>query len=172
MSMDDPVGLPAEQAASKPALPAQSGRPSGLPMNVSLVRVRMYHTDFVGGPFHGRFFDLFEEARTEAFRRAGFHWHMTHGEGIGFIVTHASCDFLRATAMDDELAIGVFVTRMTRVRCVVEYEVRRHGEDMLLARGRTDFAFWDLNRGRPAPVPPSIRDAVHRCEGMWRPARD
>ena len=38
-------------------------------MNVSRVRVRMYHTDFVGGAFHGRYFDLFE---SQASRGAAF----------------------------------------------------------------------------------------------------
>src|SRR5215472_2083532 len=110
------------------------GRPPDAPLNVSYVRVRMYHTDFVGGAFHGRYFDLFEEARTEAFRRAGFNWEQTHRDGIAFVVTHVDCDFHRPTAMDDELAISVFVTRLTRVRCVVEYEVRRAGEETLLAK--------------------------------------
>ncbi len=144
------------------------GRRADTPMNVSYVRVRMYHTDFVGGPFHGRYFDLFEEARTEAFRRAGFSWEITHREGIAFIVTHADCDFFKPAAMDDELAIGVFVTKLSRARCVVEYEVRRRGEDELLARGHTDFAFYDTRRNRLVGVPASIREAVHRCTGMLR----
>ncbi|HZU76539.1 MAG TPA: thioesterase family protein [Dehalococcoidia bacterium] len=145
-----------------------SGR--GIPANVSLVRVRMYHTDLVGGAFHGRYFDLFEEARTEAFRRAGFHWEMTHRQGIAFVVTRVACDFYRPTAMDDELAIAVFVTKLSRARCVVEYEMRRAGEEALLAHGRTDFAFWDVQRGRLVAVPESVREAVFRCEGMYRPA--
>jgi acyl-CoA thioester hydrolase len=138
-------------------------------MNVSRVRVRMYHTDFVGGVFHGRYFDLFEEARTEAFRRAGFHWERTHTEGIAFVVTGAGCDFFRPTAMDDDLAISVFVTELTKVRCTVEYEVRRAGESDLLARGYTNFAFWDTNRARLVGVPASVREAVFACTGMWRP---
>lgn len=139
------------------------------PMNVSRVRVRMYHTDLVGGAFHGRYFDLFEEARTEAFRRAGFHWETTRREGIAFVVTHVDCEFYRPTRMDDELLISVFVTKLTRARCVVEYEVRRDGEADLLALGHTAFAFWDTNRSRLVGVPESIREAVRRCRGMWRP---
>ena len=148
---------------------AGSAPADGEHMNVSRVRVRMYHTDFVGGVFHGRYFDLFEEARTEAFRRAGFHWEMTHRDGIAFIVTHAACDFYQPAAMDDELAIAVFVTKLSRARCVVEYEVRRSGENELLAKGRTDFAFWDTRRSRLTGVPDSVREAVRRCRGMWRP---
>jgi len=118
-------------------------------MNVSRVRVRMYHTDLVGGAFHGRFFDLFEEARTEAFRRAGFHWDTTHSRGVAFVVTHVDCDFFRPTRMDDELLISVFVTKLTRARCVVEYEVRRSGEPELLALGHTDFAFLGCQSQSP-----------------------
>jgi len=139
------------------------------PMNVSRVRVRMYHTDLVGGAFHGRYFDLFEEARTEAFRRAGFHWRMTYEQGIAFIVTACGCEFYRPTAMDDDLAISVYVTRLSRARCTVRYEIRRAGEDELLARGFTDFAFWDIQRGRLVGVPESVRESIFRCTGMFRP---
>ena len=143
---------------------------TALPMNVSRVRVRMFHTDLVGGVFHGRYFDLFEEARTEAFRRAGFHWNATFSEGIVFLVTHVDCDYARPAAMDDELDISVFVSRLGRARCVVEYEVRRAGQSELLATGHTDFAFWDTRRSRLVAVPQSVRDAVHRCEGLYRPS--
>jgi acyl-CoA thioester hydrolase len=141
-------------------------------MNVSRVRVRMYHTDLVGGAFHGRYFDLFEEARTEAFRRAGFHWRMTHADGVAFVVTACGCDFFRPTAMDDELAIAFYVTRLSKARCTVVYEVRCVDQEPLLARGYTDFAFWDTGRSRLTAVPASVRDAVLRCIGMYRPDLD
>jgi acyl-CoA thioester hydrolase len=159
-----------QRETGRPALDGAvaGGTPPDAPLNVSYVRVRMYHTDLVGGPFHGRYFDLFEEARTEAFRRAGFSWEITHQDGIAFIVTHADCDFFKPAAMDDELAIGVFVTKLTRARCVVEYEVRRRGGQELLARGHTDFAFYDTRRNRLVGVPDSIRETIHRCAGMLR----
>lgn len=150
----------------------ESRQLTGAPMNVSRVRVRMFHTDFVGGVFHGRYFDLFEEARTEAFRRAGFNWETTNRDGTAFIVTHADCDYYRPTAMDDDLEIAVFVTKLSRARCVVEYEVRRSGESDLLALGHTDFAFYDTRRNRLVGVPSSIREAVHRCTGMLRTKAD
>jgi acyl-CoA thioester hydrolase len=155
--------------ALQPSAAADAATAVDAPMNVSRVRVRMYHTDLVGGAFHGRYFDLFEEARTEAFRRAGFHWRMTHEQGIAFIVTACGCEFYRPTAMDDDLAISVYVTRLSRARCTVRYEVRRAGEEELLARGFTDFAFWDTRRERLVGVPESVREAVFRCTGMYRP---
>jgi acyl-CoA thioester hydrolase len=145
-----------------------AARAPGEPMNVSHVCARMYHTDLVGGVFHGRYFALFEEARTEAFRRAGFHWEQTHREGIAFVVTKVGAEFYKPAMMDDELAIAVFVTRLTKARCVVEYEVRRAGEEELLARGHTDFAFFDTRRNRLVGVPESVRRAVFACTGMWR----
>jgi acyl-CoA thioester hydrolase len=137
-------------------------------MNLSRIRVRMFHTDLVGGVFHGRYFDLFEEARTEAFRRAGFHWNMTHEDGIAFVVVQADCRYFRPTAMDDELEIAVFVTKLGRARCTVEYEVRRAGDPPLLALGHTAFAFYDTHRGKLVAIPASVREAVYRCRGLLR----
>ncbi len=141
-------------------------------MNVSRVRVRMFHTDLVGGVFHGRYFDLFEEARTEAFRRAGFQWEMTHAEGIAFVVTRADCEYFRPTAMDDDLEISVFVSRLGRARCEVEYEMRRANKTALLAIGHTMFAFYDTRREKLVAVPHSVRDAVYGCRGMLRAGAD
>ena len=139
-----------------------------LPANVSLVRVRMYHTDLVG-IFHGRVFELFEEARTEAFRRLGFEYAITEARGIAMVVTQVDATFLRPLrTVDEEVEVGVFISHLSRLRATVEYEVRRPGEDRPAVTGHTTFTFFDTARGRPVPVPSEVRDAIARCPGMLR----
>jgi acyl-CoA thioester hydrolase len=142
---------------------------SELPLNVSRVRVRMYHTDLVG-VFHGRIFELFEEARTEAFRRLGFEYRITEARGIAMVVTHVDAAFARPLRMDEELEVGIFISHLSRVRVAVEYEVRTPGEERPSVTGHTTFAFFDTARARPVPVPPEIRAAIERCLGMLRTA--
>lgn len=138
-----------------------------LPPNISRVRVRMYHTDLVG-VFHGRIFELFEEARTEAFRRLGFEFRMTAARNIAMIVTHIDASFSRPLQMDEEVAIGVYISQLSRARVTVEYEVRGAGDERPAVTGHTAFAFFDLQRQRPVAVPQEIRDAIGRCPGMLR----
>ena len=140
---------------------------SELPINVSRVRVRMYHTDLVG-VFHGRIFDLFEEARTEAFRRLGFDVRQTNALGVAFVVTAADTQFREPLTMDEEVEIGVFVSLLTRTRVTIAYEVGKPGGSRPAVTGHTAFVFYDQGRGRPVAVPDSIRAAIARCPEMLR----
>ena len=135
--------------------------------NVALVRLRMYHTD-LAGIFHGRVFDLFEEARTEVFRRHGFAIALTEARGIALVVTGCDASFHRPLRLDDELAVAVFVSALSRARVAVAYEVRRPGQEEVAVTGHTAFAFFDRARGRPVAVPPEIRLAIARCPAMLR----
>jgi acyl-CoA thioester hydrolase len=139
----------------------------GLPPNVSRVRVRMYHTDLVG-VFHGRIFELFEEARTEAFRRLGFEYRVTEARQVAMIVTAVDAAFARPLRMDEEVEVGVFISNLSKARVTVEYEVRGAGDAKPAVTGHTTFAFFDSERRRLAPVPREIRAAIERCPGMLR----
>lgn len=139
-----------------------------LPANVSRVRVRMYHTDLAGGLFHGRVFELFEEARTEASRRLGFEWRITDAAGIGMVVTSVSARFFKPAAMDDLVLVGVYVDELRRAQVRIGYEGRRAADGALLFTGATTFAFVDRARGRPMRVPEPLLAAIGRCPVMRR----
>jgi acyl-CoA thioester hydrolase len=143
-----------------------------LPVNISRVRVRMYHTDLVGGVFHGRIFELFEEARTEAFRRLGFEWRLTDDAGAAMVVTDVRARFLRPAMMDDLVQITVYVDALRKAQVLIGYEGRRDADGTLLFTGATNFAFVDRGRGRPVRVPRPLLDAINRCPGMLREHRD
>ena len=146
-----------------------SGHPTDdLPLNVSRVRLRMYHTDLVGGVFHGRVFELFEEARTEAFRRLGFEYRITDEAGIGYLVTSVAARFFKPARIDDLIRVAVFVDDLRLAQILIAYEGRRDADGELLFTGETKFAFVDRERGRPARVPDAIRAAVLSCPGMVR----
>ena len=82
-----------------------------LPLNVSQVRLRMFHSDRITAIYHGRIFDLFEEARTEAFRRCGFEYRErrppNRRAGIGACERHDAAF----------LAAGAKMTKLRQRRC-------------------------------------------------------
>ena len=128
----------------------------------------MHHTD-LSGIFHGRVFELFEDARTEVFRRLGFEYRTVIEAGQAMVALDVGATFSRPLrVIDDEIEIGVFVSLLTRVRITVEYELRRLGEDAAAVTGHTTFAFVDPGRSRPVAVPAGIHAAVAACPGMLR----
>jgi acyl-CoA thioester hydrolase len=136
---------------------AQRTGATNLPLNVRQVRVRMHHTDLVGAVYHGRYFDLFEDARTEVFRDLGYSYQTcTEDEGRLMVIVHAACDFKQPARMDDLLVVAVTVPAITRVKVTFAYDVRKAGSPTLLARGEQVFAFLDCKSGRPTSVPPLL----------------
>jgi acyl-CoA thioester hydrolase len=143
---------------------------NNLPPNVSRVRLRMYHSDLINSVFHGRIFELFEEARTEAFRRLGFEYREIDDAGQAMIVTSISARFLTAGRFDEVVQIAVFVDALRKAQITIGYEGRRETDDTLLFTGETAFAFIDRERGRPVRVPEGIRHAIERYPSMLRDA--
>jgi acyl-CoA thioester hydrolase len=144
---------------------------TGLPANVIAVRMRMYHSDLVG-IFHGRVFEIFEEARTEAFRRLGFEFGEIEEAGAVMVVTAVSARFHRAPRMDELLHVRIFVDTLSKVRTTIAYEGRRAADEELLFTGETSFAFVDRERGRPVRVPEGMNRALARCPEMLRAGPD
>jgi YbgC/YbaW family acyl-CoA thioester hydrolase len=116
--------------------------------------------------YHGAYFDCFEAARVDTFRRIGYTYERTKTEGFVPVIRHAECDYLIAAFMDDLLEVVVHVPVMTAARLHVLYGAYR--DEDLLARGRAVFVFLD-ERGRPIRVPKSLRDCVEAHAGVLSP---
>jgi len=121
------------------------------------MRVRTSQTDLNGAMYHGAYFDCFEAARVDAFRRIGYTYERTKAESFVPVIRHVECDYLMAAFMDDLIEVVVHVPLMTAARLHVHYEAYR--DEDLLARGRAVFVFLD-DRGRPIRVPQSLRECV------------
>jgi acyl-CoA thioester hydrolase len=139
-----------------------------LPLNVSRVRLRMYHSDLVNAVYHGRIFELFEEARTEAFRRCGFEYREIDEAGNAMIVTAIAARFHAAARFDEVIQIAVHVSALSKAHVTIAYEGRREGEATILFTGETAFAFVNKQSGRPVRVPDGIHRALERCPEMRR----
>jgi acyl-CoA thioester hydrolase len=139
-----------------------------LPCNVSRVRLRMYHSDLVNAVYHGRIFELFEEARTEAFRRCGFEYREIDEAGNAMIVTAIAARFRAAARFDEVVRITVHVDALSKAQIRIGYEGRREGDGTLLFTGETAFAFITKSTGRPVRVPEGIHRALERCPEMRR----
>jgi acyl-CoA thioester hydrolase len=125
--------------------------------NIVRSYVRVHQTDMTGVMYHGAYFDVFDDARIETFRRLDCTYATSVAEGWTPIIRRVRCEYLRPARMDDLLAITVWIERLGRASMLIRYECRR--ADDLLAVGRVEFAFLDATM-RPVRVPASVRTAV------------
>ena len=84
--------------------------------------------------FYGAYIRFFEFAETELFRAVGLPYGVIFDElDVWLPRAHLECDFRRAAQLDDLLEVSVFVGHVGRRSLRLDFEVRRKGEEPLVA---------------------------------------
>jgi len=119
-------------------------------------RVPYADTDQMGVVYYGNYLTLFERARNELMRACGYTYRECEAAGFMLPVVHAEVDYRSPAKYDDLLEITAFVQLQKGVRIEIACEVRRKGEDALLASGFTRHAFVSTQDFRPCAPPPEL----------------
>ena len=97
-------------------------------------RVRWGDVDAARIIFYGAYIRFFEFAETELFRSVGLPYGVMFDElDVWLPRAHLECDFRRAARLDDLLGVSVFVGRVGTKSLRLDFEVRRVGEEELIA---------------------------------------
>lgn len=119
-------------------------------------RVPYADTDQMGVVYYGNYLTLFERARNELMRDAGYTYRRCEQEGWMLPVVHAEVDYRSSAKYDDLLEVSAWVRLLKGVRVEIACEVRRKGEEGILASGFTRHCFVSTSDFRPARPPPEI----------------
>jgi acyl-CoA thioester hydrolase len=114
------------------------------------IRVRYAETDRMGLLHHATYFVYFEMGRTELLRQRGVSYKDMEDGGHFMVIVDVGCKFKRPAYYDDVLVLRTSVARVSHVKIVHHYELRREG--VLLAEGHTTLACVD-REGKPQPLP-------------------
>lgn len=97
-------------------------------------RVRWGDVDAARIIFYGAYIRFFEFAETELFRAVGLPYGVIFDElDVWLPRAHLECDFRRAAQLDDLLEVAVYVGRVGTKSLRLNFEVRRKGEEALVA---------------------------------------
>jgi acyl-CoA thioester hydrolase len=118
------------------------------------IRVRYAETDRMGLLHHANYIVYFEMGRTELLRKRGISYREIEDSGHFLVIVEVGCKFKRPARYDDVLTLRTVVERVTHVKVLHRYEVRREGT--LLAEGHSTLACVD-REGRPQALPALIR---------------
>ena len=116
-------------------------------------RVPYADTDQMGVVYYGNYLTLFERARNELMRACGYTYRECEAEGWMLPVIHAEVDYRAPAKYDDILEVTAFVQAQKGVRIEIACEVRRKGEEKVLASGFTRHCFVSSKDFRPVPPP-------------------
>ena len=115
------------------------------------VRVRYAECDAMGYLHHARYWEYFEQARTERLRMNGFCYRDLEAQGCFFVVYKAAIRYLLPIRYDDLVRVSVTVARVTRTRVDHTYSIARGGQQTCEASTTLACVGHD---GRPQLMPP------------------
>lgn len=135
----------------------------------SQIRVQYYECDPMGYLHHSRYFQYFEQGRTELLRRQGLAYSDMERQGQRFfVVARAGCKYIRPARYDQVLTLTTRLERVTRARIDHAYEV--HHQGLLLCTGQTTLACVDAE-GRLAEIPEFLlpkKESTESPSGLLR----
>jgi acyl-CoA thioester hydrolase len=121
-------------------------------------RVRWGDVDAARIIFYGAYIRFFEFAETELFRAVGLPYGVMFDElDVWLPRAHLECDFRSAAQLDDLLEVSVYVGRIGTKSLRLNFEVRRKGEDALVAEAHFVLVAVRRNTFESVPVPEELR---------------
>jgi YbgC/YbaW family acyl-CoA thioester hydrolase len=124
-------------------------------------RVRWGDVDAARIIFYGAYIHFFEFAETELFREVGLHYGTMFDElKIWLPRVHLECDFYRAAQLDDLLEVSVYVGRFGNKSMRLNFEVRRKGNEEMIATAHFVLASVNQETFETIPIPSELREKL------------
>lgn len=128
------------------------------------LRVRYSETDQMGIVHHSSYLVYLEEGRTALMRELGFPYEEVERRGLGMAVRQVDLRYRVAARYGDIVVVHTWVERFRGASILYRYEVRREGDQELLATGSAEVACLTLSGFRPTPLPDDIRESLERYQ--------
>ena len=124
-------------------------------------RVRWGDVDAARIIFYGAYIRFFEFAETELFRSVGLPYSVMFDElDIWLPRVHLECDFHHAAQLDDLLEVSVFVGRFGTKSMRLDFEVRRKGEETLIAHAHFVLTSVKRDTFETVPIPDELKQRL------------
>jgi acyl-CoA thioester hydrolase len=124
------------------------------------LRVRYHECDAQGVVFNANYVTYFDVAMTELWRTAFGSYQTMLARGLDMVVAEVTVRFRAPARFDDEVDVLVTVDRFGTTSMGMALEVRRAGDEALLAEGALRYVFVEHGTHAKTPIPPDMRAAL------------
>lgn len=125
----------------------------------SRLRVRSCDVDSFGHVNNAVYLQYCEGARNDYLLERGLSFADFRRWNAGPLLVSAQLEFHAPAVTDDELLVRGTLVREGRIRFRIDHELERVADGSRICSARLDFAFVDLNTGRPCRIPEPFADA-------------
>jgi acyl-CoA thioester hydrolase len=119
------------------------------------IRVRYADTDQMRMVYYSRYFEYFEQGRSDLLRDIGLPYSKIETLGFFLPVAEAYARYMKPARFDDLLEVTTMLREPPQARVRIDYEMRDRASGDLLVTGHTCHSFVDAATGRVSR-PPSI----------------
>ena len=130
---------------------------------VTEIRVRYADTDQMRVVYYGKFFEYFEQGRSDLLRSIGLPYPQIEEMGFYLPVIEAHAVYKRALQYDDLIRVVTQLRHSPVARVRLDYEVTKVGEQGLVAEGYTIHGFINASTGKPTRGPARFLEAVEEA---------
>ena len=120
--------------------------------------ITVYYKDIdqMGIVYYSRYFEYFEEARTEMLSSIGLDYSNIEENGAMLPVIEAHCEYKKGATFSQDLIVKTYIRELPKVKMKFEYKICPAGSDEILLSGYTVHACTNLE-GKPVKMPKYIR---------------
>jgi acyl-CoA thioester hydrolase len=131
--------------------------------HISSIRIRYADTDQMKFAYYGKFFEYFEQGRSDLLRSIGLPYTRVEEMGLILPVIEAHASYKKAARYDDLLNVVTIMRDTPVARVRLDYEVYKEGEKDLLADGYTIHSFVNVTSGKPTRAPAQFVEAIEKA---------
>lgn len=136
--------------------------------NALRIRVRYADTDAMKFVYYAKYFEYFEEGRSELLRSIGIPYTLIEKQGILIAVVEAYAKYRRSARYDDLLTVETTLAEMPVARIRLQYRIFSEGEKEPIVEGYTVHSFLHAETGKPTRAPAMflqiLQDAMNNSQ--------
>jgi len=122
-------------------------------------RVRFYECDAYGHVNSSNYARYMQETAFDASAAAGYSDERYHEMNLLWLIRDTKIEYLQSLRYGDSAEVTTWVDDFRRVRSRRMYEIRRRGEEQVMARGETDWVLLNRETLKPVSVPDEMKVA-------------
>ena len=122
---------------------------------------KVYYKDVdkMGVVYYSRYFEYFEQGRTELLNSVGLNVSEIEDQGIFLPVVLAHCEYNKSARFEDKIIITSKINELPKSRMKINYLVTKYDTSKKIASGWTEHAFMKEN-GKPTRAPKLILNSI------------
>ena len=126
-------------------------------------QIKVYYRDVdkMGIVYYSRYFEYFEEARTELLNSIGLDIISIEKNGIYLPVIATCCNFKKGLGLEQTAILKTTISDLPKSRLKINYLIEDKNSNKFYIKGYTEHAFMKKN-GKPTKVPPLIISAIKK----------